>query len=124
MSGISKLILVVDDTLFIRVLLRRTLEDMGYEVLEADDGDKAEKIILERRDSLDLVVCDYFMPEQDGLVTLEEIRKQGIQIPFLMLTGSMDQTDYKDLENTEIAGSLIKPVDLSDFSSMVEEILG
>ncbi len=66
-------ILVVDDNLLIRTLVREILSGAGHEVLaEAGDGDEAIKRYLALRP--DLVTLDLVMPRRDGLATLAELR--------------------------------------------------
>ncbi len=67
-------VLVVDDTAFMRLTLRRTLERFGHEVVgEAADGEEAVQLYQELRP--DLVTMDITMPKMDGITAIREIRK-------------------------------------------------
>ena len=64
----------MDDTAFMRLTLRRTLERFGHEVVgEAADGEEAVQLYQELRP--DLVTMDITMPKMDGITAIREIRK-------------------------------------------------
>jgi two-component system chemotaxis response regulator CheY len=68
--------LVVDDSRAIRMIVSRSLRELGYEVSEAGDGLAALEV-LRRTGSVDLVLADWNMPEMDGLELLKRIRADG-----------------------------------------------
>ena len=59
-------ILLVDDEVPIRRLIQRMLDDQGYHVLEASDGDEALRVAADYRGSINLLVTDVVMPALDG----------------------------------------------------------
>ena len=81
----SATILIVDDEEGIRRSLKGVLEDEGYRVLLAEDGDKALSLMEE--ESPDLVLLDIWMPGKDGMVVLEEIRRGWPMLPVVMISG-------------------------------------
>ena len=85
-------ILVVDDDQTVRSVLQRTLENAGYDVITAADGQEA----LDKISSVDvsLVLLDIMMPGLDGFEVLERI-PPDLNIPVIMLSGIRD-------ENTKI----------------------
>src|SRR5579864_6658791 len=86
------LILVVDDDVMQRFLIREALEPAGFELLEASDGNSAIAIFSEL--SPDLVLLDVMMPEIDGFATCRAIRELpgALDTPILMTTG-LDDVD-------------------------------
>jgi two-component system chemotaxis response regulator CheY len=70
----SKTALVVDDSASLRAVLRITLEQAGYQVLEAGDGVEALKVLDGR--TLDCVICDVAMPRMDGPAFLRQLRSR------------------------------------------------
>jgi two-component system chemotaxis response regulator CheY len=66
-------VLVIEDSQYWRDLYCRALEGAGHDVREARDG--AEGLAASQGDAPDLVVCDLFMPEMDGLVLLGALRR-------------------------------------------------
>src|SRR6266567_159788 len=67
-------ILVIDDQEPIRRVVRRALEQDGHEVFDASDGEIGMDIL--ETQAFDVVITDIFMPGQDGIVTLRQIRKR------------------------------------------------
>ncbi len=83
-------ILVVDDEAAHRLMLRAHLEDAGYLVLEAGDGEAA--LAVASAEPLDLVLMDLAMPRMDGLEALKRLKADYPHLPVLMMTayGSID----------------------------------
>jgi DNA-binding response OmpR family regulator len=77
-------ILVVDDDVVVRTVLRRVLEQAGFAVIEAADGRAGLRVLF--REHVDGVFLDVEMPELDGWETLERIR-EVTDVPICMLTG-------------------------------------
>lgn len=90
---VSKRILVVDDDEVIRRLLRSYLTQSGYEVVEAEDGEKAIERIGQER--FDLIICDVMMPHKDGWEVVREVRSKPelSELPIIMLTAKGDDAD-------------------------------
>lgn len=76
-------ILVADDEKEIRELLRLYLENSGYMVLEAEDGQQALQVF--RSEKVDLCILDIMMPKLDGYRVLQEIRKES-NVPVMILS--------------------------------------
>ena len=84
-------ILVVDDDDRLRELLRRYLTQEGFEVFLAPDGKGLTKLML--RESVDLIVLDLMMPQEDGLSICRRLRESGDRTPIIMLTAKGDDVD-------------------------------
>lgn len=78
-------VLVVDDEPLNRELLRRVLH-ASYEVEEAEDAQHAV-VVLERCDSIGLVLCDHLMPGANGTELAAIVRQRWPDVPVLLLTG-------------------------------------
>lgn len=85
-------ILVADDDLHIRELLRHVLNNEGYNVFEAADGKEASSCLM--KEQIHLAVIDVMMPNKDGLQLCEEIRKY-YDFPVILLTAK-DQLHDKE----------------------------
>ena len=70
----ASLVLVVDDDAVSRIMLRRSLELYGYQVIEADDGEQCLSIVGRQRP--DLIVLDGVMPRMDGFTVVSRIRAE------------------------------------------------
>jgi two-component system OmpR family response regulator len=86
----SNFIHIVDDDAHIRDVIRFALEDAGYNVQEASNGNQA--LINISKSSADLIVLDIGMPEMDGFQACKEIRKSS-DVPILFLTARNDEID-------------------------------
>ena len=84
-------ILVVDDEARMRKLVADFLAKEGFEVLEAEDGEKAMDLFYASKD-IALVILDVMMPKMDGWQVLREIRESS-QVPVIMLTARSDEKD-------------------------------
>ena len=84
-------ILVVDDEMRMRKLIKDFLTTKNYEVLEAEDGQKALDL-FHIHDDINLIILDVMMPVLDGWATLREIRKTST-IPIIMLTARGEERD-------------------------------
>jgi diguanylate cyclase (GGDEF)-like protein len=82
-------VLIVDDDMEVRALLRAVLERDDLDLLEAATGDEALRHIQERRPAL--VLLDVLMPQMDGYAVVREIRSQpGPFVPIILLSGLSD----------------------------------
>ena len=84
-------ILIVDDDVRIRDLLRRYLAQEGFEVLQAEDGKSLTRVLL--REVVDLIVLDLMMPGEDGLSICRRLRAANDRTPIIMLTAKGEDVD-------------------------------
>lgn len=68
-------VLVVDDSKTMRMILRKILRELGYEVLEAADGKEALKVLEAEKTTVRLVLTDWNMPVMNGLDLLKQLRQ-------------------------------------------------
>ena len=85
-------ILVVDDESRIRKLLRDFFTAKGYQILEAEDGEKAIEVFEENRNEIKLILLDVMMPKLDGWSVLRKIRQES-NLPVIMLTARGEEQD-------------------------------
>ncbi|WP_130471166.1 EAL domain-containing response regulator [Candidatus Magnetaquicoccus inordinatus] len=88
-SGLVYRILIVDDDGFTRMLLRSALEDGGYEVTEAADGEQALHEVGGAV-AFDLLITDLNMPGMTGTELVQRLRKDGVRLPIIVLSGNND----------------------------------
>jgi DNA-binding NtrC family response regulator len=115
-------ILVVDDEPGIRDLLREILEEEGYEVRLAENGESARAALLEK--TPDLVLLDIWMPDVDGLTLLKEWVAEGqLAMPVVMMSGH--GTIHTAVEATRLGAFdfLEKPVPYKKLLQTVERAL-
>jgi two-component system chemotaxis response regulator CheY len=106
-------ILVVDDEADIRKVVRLTLEKAGYQVVEAEDGEKAIEVINagDNRVMLDVIICDIRMPKINGVEAISYFRKQYPRVPLIVLTGFPDTEMAISLLREGLVDYLVKPVE-------------
>lgn len=81
------LILVVDDQALVRYVTNTILEEAGFDVLLAEGGDQAIKILKKYKKVIAAVLLDYSMPEMDGIQTFYKIRSICPNLPVVMTSG-------------------------------------
>jgi DNA-binding NtrC family response regulator len=126
-------ILIVDDNEDLQFTLSNIIESEGYNVLTADDGNKALKLL--KANTPDLVLLDMRLPGMDGMKVLEEIKKFDKNIIVLMLTAYGDVKgavnamrlgafDYltKPFDNEELIMIIKKALDTQNLSKEVESL--
>jgi two-component system sensor histidine kinase/response regulator len=90
-----KKILIIDDEEWLREMMLLALRQRGFEVIEAENGEKG--IEIARKDLPDLILCDVNMDKVDGYLTLSSLRSEPTtaSIPFILMTGLADQAGMR-----------------------------
>jgi DNA-binding NtrC family response regulator len=86
----NKISLIADDDSRIRLLLRQLLQGEGFQVLEAEDGSQALRIIRALGTSLELLVSDVQMPKLDGFALAGTVRAEFPGIPIILMSGDSE----------------------------------
>jgi signal transduction histidine kinase len=92
----SGTILLVEDADAVRDLLRETLEETGYDVLEARNGEEALEIVDQHEGQIDLIVSDVVMPRVGGLQLAERLADSRPELRFIFMSGYTDTTRFED----------------------------
>jgi len=105
-------VLVVDDEADLRKSVRLTLTKGGYEVIEAEDGEKAIEAVRSGDNPLmlDTIIMDLVMPKVNGVEAIAYIRSQFRGVPILVLTGHPNIDNMKELYKQGIVDYLVKPI--------------
>jgi len=117
----TKSVLVVDDAAFVRNLVIGALKTINItQIKEASDGRQAYAALLTKR--FDLIICDWHMPEMEGIELLKKVRHDGRlkNTPFIMLTSDVTTENVKEAIATGVNEYLTKPF-RSD--ALVEKVL-
>lgn len=117
-------ILVIDDEKFMRNMLVRLLENLGFQdITEAANGIEGLRIVLEMGHDLSLVICDLDMPSMNGfefvrlLRALPESSRPGV--PVLIVSGHSQEDNVRAIADLGINGFLVKPVTAEELSERV-----
>lgn len=103
------LILSIEDETTTRRALVAYLTDSGYTMIEAGNGRAGlERIFAEEPD---VILCDLRMPELDGMGVLEELNKRGMEIPFIVVSGSGEMIDAIRALRLGAWDYIVKPIE-------------
>jgi two-component system chemotaxis response regulator CheY len=107
-SNLNKTIMIVDDELFFRKLLRDILEEEGFTaILEAEDGTEAVEKYLQHRP--ELTVMDIYMPGKNGIDATKEIFSFDKNAKVLICSGTGYDDDVKFASKIGARGVILKP---------------
>lgn len=122
-EGGSEIVLIAEDDIYVRKLIKDLLERYGYRVIEAMDGEDAIKIFTENKDKIQLILLDQVMPKKGGREAYEEIKKIRPKIKALFTSG---YPTYVIPEKSLVAQGLnfvSKPFSPNDLLRRIREIL-
>jgi len=106
-------ILCIEDKIELREDIAEELEEAGYEVLQAGDGEQGLEMIIEHQP--DLVLCDISMPRKDGLQLMKEVRSNFplfADMPFMLLSALSDRQRILDGLKQGADAYFTKPINL------------
>ena len=117
----TKKILIVDDEEEIRSLFSRVLTGAGYDILLAEDAQKA--LLVLRENAVDLVLLDLHMPGPvDGEDMLVYLRDQGEDVPIVVVSGWVDD-EATILPPGAVEAVLKKPIKIDQMIDTVQQLL-
>jgi len=121
----GKNILVVDDEESFRKVFKLVLEKAGYKIILASSGNKALEIL--KKEMVDLVIVDMFMPEMSGREFSETIRKDAklSNLKLIFVTSAkFSEEGKKAIEKLKFSDYITKPFDNNDLIARVKKVLG
>ena len=117
-------ILVIDDDMRIRALIRKSLEMAGYEVVEASNGRIA--LDMQREEPADLIITDIFMPEKEGTEFIMDVHDEFPKAKVIAMSGGGNIADVDFLRLAHNLGALKtfqKPFAQKELLAAVKELL-
>lgn len=114
-------VLLADDDIPFKRALARLLADDGYEVLQADDGERATQLALVRRP--DVAVLDVSMPGRDGVAVLRELAPELPRTGFIMLSGRDDGDVARACLEIGALDYLTKPADIEKLEGIISTFM-
>jgi len=105
-------VLVVDDDADLRKSIRLVLTKAGYDVVEAEDGEKAVEVIRSGDNPLMMsaIICDLLVPKVSGMEAIAFFRSQFPGVPILVLTGHPNIENLNELYKQGVVDYLVKPI--------------
>lgn len=116
-----KRILVVDDQEYIRSLLEDILDEWGYSVESARDGEEAVGKLSTA--DWDLVISDMDMPRLGGLGLLDRVKSGHPKVPVVLMTGSGKQGMERQARTSGAAGFLPKPFRFDCMEKLIDSVI-
>jgi PAS domain S-box-containing protein len=108
-KGHGEFILVADDELPIRDIIKLTLEANGYKVLTAGDGTEAVAVYAQEREKIKVVMVDIMMPYMDGPATVRALQKMNPRVRCVAVSGLMESDKLAELSENGHISFLAKP---------------
>jgi two-component system, chemotaxis family, chemotaxis protein CheY len=117
-------VMTVDDSKTMRDMLAFTLRGAGFQVSEAEDGQKALDLL--RGISVDLVIADLEMPKLDGVRLIRALRADPKyrSIPIVMLTTESDASKKAEGRSAGVTDWLVKPFNPETLVELVQRVCG
>lgn len=120
--GVGKTILIVEDSTYMRELIRSTLAEAGHEIIgEASNG--AEAIDLAIKFKPDLIILDNILPDMVGSDILIELRKEGITSKIVMISSVRKKSVIENVMALGVAKYIVKPFTSEDLVEEVNKII-
>jgi len=119
-----KTIMTVDDSASVRLMVNFTLRELGYEIIEAENGKEALKKLEKKK--IHMMITDINMPELDGISLVKKVRANPDYkfIPIIMLT-TESQVEKKNAgKQAGATGWIVKPFKPDQLVAVVKRVLG
>ena len=116
-------ILVVEDEVGLHGPIRRILEHYGYDVLVAADGEQGADMFRRHRQAISLVLSDVVMPKLSGPAMYEQLRQEGVLIPFLFMSGYVNRDNISGASLPAEIPFIGKPWRPDELVQKIQEIL-
>ncbi len=114
-------ILTVDDSRAVRTIVGKQVKELGFDVLEAEDGVQGLQVLAEN--TVDLVLLDVTMPNMDGPTMLAKMREGGNKTPVIMLTSESKRTIVAGAMKQGINDYILKPFKPEELRAKVLSVL-
>ena len=116
-------ILIIDSDPYLRIAMRIMLEKDGHQVVDAANGIDGERAFFSMK--IDIVFTDIFMPNQDGLQTIINIRKSNSIVKIVAMSSGGHSRELEYLMYSEIIGAtyfIIKPISFIPLLTIVSNL--
>ncbi len=114
-------VLLIEDDINVRTTIKMMLERMNISnITEIDDSVEALDYMKKNPDDIDMVLCDWNLPQMTGLELLKTIRKTDQNLPFIMVTARADEDSIQQAKEDGVTSYICKPV---DFKKLEDEII-
>lgn len=112
--------LIVDDSGAMRQVLKKLLEQKGFEVAEAQDGKFALNI---EEYEYKVIILDIMMPNVNGVEALKILRKRKIETPVIIVSAVINKETIAELVRLDVHAIMSKPVNINRFFQELDKIV-
>ena len=118
-------IIVVDDEQDVRDVIRLQLEQKGFNILEAANGQEAIDLLRsgDNMVNVGLILCDIRMPKVNGVECIDFLKREAPGVPVVVVTGYPDSDLAANLLKKGVKHYLVKPVEKEKLLSIVDDIV-
>jgi DNA-binding NtrC family response regulator len=120
MAAAKKRLLIAEDSMEVRTLLKRTLAREGFDVETAAHGRDAIEILRGNLAPFDMMISDIRMPEMDGEELLVEAKSIQPTLRVIMVTSYGTPSEYDALRRKGAQGLILKPFKIPDLLEVIE----
>lgn len=113
-------VLIVDDDPAFRSLLGEVSRSLGYETVEAENGRQAMRLLSGLQPQL--IVLDIFMPDQDGIETLQQLRNRSPRPRVIAMSGAYSGRFLTMAKALGADATLLKPFSIDDFVAVLQDV--
>ncbi len=117
------MVLIAEDDKALRTLIKTVLNEFGYKVIDAVDGEDAIEKFIQNKDEIELAILDVIMPKKNGKEVYEEIKKIRPDIKTIFASGYTADIIQKKSAIEEGMDFILKPVSPKDLLKKVREVL-
>ena len=114
-------LLALDDHLPVTITLAYIGKEIGWKVTTITEPDKALSMLC--NNDFDLFLTDFKMPYRDGLQVIEDLRQHHVRIPVIIMTGSPNEIDEKEVQRLGVLAVVSKPFDLDHLTRTLHQAL-
>ena len=120
-------VLIVDDDENVREMLKNMLREIGLrKLVEARDGTEGVSAFQSKNNPVDIVLCDWNMPDMNGMEVMRHIRKLdgGGDCPFMMVTGRSDMDSVVEAKQAGVVAYIRKPFSVTQLEQKLKFVYG
>ena len=116
-------VLIVEDEEALRRATQRLLERHGYQVLLAVDGEEALSVVDAQARRISVILSDVVMPRRSGTSLYEELRRRGVHLPFVFMSGYVGRGVSDAASLPEGVPFLPKPWEINELLLILEQAI-
>lgn len=122
----GKKILSIDDSSTTRKIIKKPVEALGYEFLEAPDGANGLAVLSQHAADVCLVLLDWNMPGMNGISFLENVKSSGEfqSIPIIMVTTEAEKANVVKALKLGVKNYILKPFTSEELTLKIKQCLG